>query len=86
MFEWTAHRVHIGGRGEIGGVYLPSQLELSITTLLVLVLCSVHCAPLTLTRLGKFYHLDGMYAKQWPRPLCVLCGQKVVFRIHPIHC
>jgi hypothetical protein len=28
-------------------------------------------APLTLTRLGWFYHHDGMYAKKWPLSLCV---------------
>ncbi len=28
----------------------------------------------TLTRLGKFFHHDRMYARKWPLPLCVLCG------------
>ena len=31
-------------------------------------------APPNLTRLGWFYHHDGMYARKWPLPLCLLCG------------
>ncbi len=30
--------------------------------------------PSTLTRLGWFYHHDGMYARKRPLPLCVLRG------------
>ncbi len=34
------------------------------------------CISPPLTRLGKFFHHDGMYARQWSLPLCVLCGFK----------
>ncbi len=37
MSRGGGHRVHIGSRLEIGGVYLPSQLERTSTTLLVMV-------------------------------------------------
>ncbi len=63
------------GRGEIGGVNLPSQLERTIHHSFAPDMVDrvkgegVH--PPTLTRLGLFYHHDGMYARKWPLPLSV---------------
>ncbi len=39
-------------------------------------------APPTLTRLGWFYHHDGMYARKWPLPLC---APYPPFFSHPIY-
>ncbi len=36
--------------------------------------------PPTLTRLGRIYHHDGMFARMWPLPLCVLCGPPTCVR------
>jgi hypothetical protein len=65
--------VHYRGRVEIGGLYLPSQLERTSTTLYMMVdIMKVGGrAPPTITRLGQFLHHDGMYARKWPLPLCV---------------
>jgi hypothetical protein len=53
------------GRAEIGGVYLPSQLE---RTPQLCSWCRVkrggrHPSP---TRMGWIYHHDGMHARKWP--------------------
>jgi hypothetical protein len=68
------HRVH-RGRDEIGGVYLPSQLERTLQLLYVMVNIvtgGVGVHP-PLTRLAFFYHHDGMYARKWPLLCDVLC-------------
>jgi hypothetical protein len=65
------------GRDEIGGVYLPSQLErtrtMQLCTYVMLNVVKggggVHPPPLT--SLGLFFHHDGMYAGKRLLPLCV---------------
>ncbi len=75
------HRVRIGV--EIGGVYLPSQLERSHN----FVRDGRYSerggrGPPTLTSLGKFFHHDGMYATKWSLPLYVLYGHnKKIHRV-----
>ncbi len=70
-------------RGEIGWVYLP--LSAYTTTLLVMVdrVKRVGRAPTNLSRLGWFYHHDGMYARKRPLPLCVysVLGTIVVINV-----
>ncbi len=38
-------------------------------------------APPTLTRLGEFFHHDGMYARKWPLPLCVFSAVLTCFTV-----
>ncbi len=63
------------GRGEIGRVYLPSQMERSLLYNFVRDgrqserWWAMGMHPPTLTRLGKFFHHYGMYARKWSLPL-----------------
>jgi hypothetical protein len=69
-------------RDEIGGVYLPAQLEHRyIATLYVLVTIAKGGgrAPRTLTSQGWFFHHDGMYARKRPLPLSVYSVEKKFF-------
>ncbi len=68
----TCHRVHIGveeNQGECT-VYVLSAGAYT-TTMLVMVdrVKGGGRAPPALSRLGWFYHHDGMYARKWPLPL-----------------
>jgi hypothetical protein len=47
-----------------GGVYMPSQLECTLLVMVNRVKGGGVHPP------SSFYHLDGMYARQWPLPLC----------------
>ncbi len=62
-----------GGRGETGGVYLPSQLErIHHNFARDGIYCRVKGGgrvPPTLTRQSWVYHHDGMYARKWPLPV-----------------
>ncbi len=66
----------VGGRGEIGRVYLPSQLGRTVPYTGRDGSYSKRgweCFP-ALTSLGGFYPHEGMYFMKWTLPLCVLCG------------
>ncbi len=73
MLCMANNRVYIGGRGEIGRVYLPLSWRVHHK------LCKwcwiewkgAGRAPPTLTSLGRFSHRNGMYARKWPLPLCL---------------
>ncbi len=71
------------GRGEIGEVYLPCQLE---RTLRYNFVKGGGRAPPTLTSLGWFYPHDGKYARKLPLPLCVLCDLQPCLQLPcPLH-
>ncbi len=83
IFERWITQSAYRGRGEIGGVYQHSQLHGVYCTPQLFSWWWIEWkveyvrAPPTLTRLGWFYHHDGMYARKWPLLLCVyiLCGE-----------
>ncbi len=79
-FSSNDGHIHRGdrGRGEIGGLYLPSQLEATTPQLCLWCVDKLKGgarAPPTCTRLGWLYHHDGTYARKWPLPLFELCEQ-----------
>ncbi len=69
------------GKVEIGGVYLPFQLERIHHNFVrdsrhrERGRAGVHSPPSP--GWADFFHHDGLYARKWQLPLCVLCGTKV---------
>jgi hypothetical protein len=59
------------GRGEIGVSALSAGAYTTALVVMVDRMKVVGRAPPTLTRLGLFCHVDGMYARKWLLPLCV---------------
>ncbi len=78
---WAKPQSTYNGRVEIGGVHLPqrrSTLSAGAYTTALYVMIMVDIVkgggrrPPPPSRLGWFFHHDGMYAaRKWPLPLCV---------------